>query len=134
MNKNVFFLGGLVLLGFFGVAVLFLSNPASSSQQLISNSVALSPQSGGIQIVDIKAVSSGYSPNEVKVKKGIPVELRFSADRGAACSRVLVMTDFGVKLIAQDENVQVARFTPETSGTFTYRCGMNMFRGTLIVE
>ena len=139
LSKGVLVLVGLIVLGMAGVAALFLSNPASSSgaaglqQSPSKDNQILNQNNGDVQIVNIKAVAYGYDPKEVRVKAGVPVELRFSADQGAGCSRVLIIKELGVKLIARDESVQVATFTP-SQGTFTYRCSMNMFRGTLIVE
>ncbi|HIH19900.1 TPA: hypothetical protein HA244_01390 [Candidatus Micrarchaeota archaeon] len=132
MERQALVLVGLLALGFVAVGVLFLM-PSGQGKPPADSSASPVP-SGEFQIVNINAVSSGYDPQVVRVKAGQPVELRFSAEPGAGCSRVLVMKDFGVQLIARDGTAQIARFTPETPGRFVFRCGMNMYQGTLIVE
>lgn len=88
----------------------------------------------GVQDVYIKALSTGrYDNPQVTVKKGIPVRLHFSADSGAGCGRAFYLDGFNVKLISYSGEEQTAEFTPQQEGTFSYHCGMWMFRGSMVV-
>lgn len=88
----------------------------------------------GVQKIALRATSTGtYSPAAITVKKGIPVELSFSADPRSGCGQQLVMKDFGVNVIVNAGQTKVISFTPQSTGTFEYACGMRMFRGKLTV-
>ncbi len=97
------------------------------------------PDAGGqpaaaIQDVYIKALGTGsYDNPQVSVKKGTPVRLHFSAQANAGCGRAFYLDGFNVKLISYSGEEQVAEFTPQQEGTFAYHCGMNMFRGRMVV-
>ncbi len=113
--------------------------PSASGGQDGSGSAAQaagSAAAGGeaVQDVYIKALSTGrYDQQQVTVRKGIPVKLHFSADSGAGCGRAFYLDGFNVRLVSYSGEEQVAEFTPDQEGTFAYHCGMNMFRGSMVV-
>lgn len=95
---------------------------------------ALAPEVSGVQEVSVRALATGgYDKPQVKVKKGVPVKFTFSADLDAGCGKALYIPDFGVQLVSRKGESVSATFTPTKDGVFAYRCGMNMFRGQLIV-
>ena len=47
--------------------------------------------------------------------------------------RAFYLDGFNVKLISYSGEDKVAEFTPQQEGTFAYHCGMNMFRGRMVV-
>ncbi|VVC00047.1 Cupredoxin-like domain protein [uncultured archaeon] len=96
---------------------------------------AVASSDGKAQDVYVKALGTGYYDNQkVIVKEGVPVRFHFSAEPSAGCGRLLVIPDFKVQLVSNNGEEQVAEFTPQVKGTYAYRCGMNMFRGVLVVE
>ncbi len=125
----------ILLLFVFGVVAaipILLSNAAQNTvgAQTGGTSIQLV---NGVQEVRIHASTSGYSLTSFTVKKGVPVKILFSADKYAGCGRQLIMSDFGVsKLVGDNEEVPI-EFTPDKTGTFAYRCSMNMYRGTMTV-
>ncbi|MEM4295275.1 MAG: cupredoxin domain-containing protein [Candidatus Anstonellales archaeon] len=89
---------------------------------------------GGFQEIYIKATPYGYDKKVVRVKKGIPVKLYFSADKYAGCGKIMLIREFGITLESYDGETVQATFTPNKEGSYEYSCAMRMFRGTLIVE
>jgi plastocyanin domain-containing protein len=87
----------------------------------------------GVQEVRI-TVKGGYSPSVIAVKQGIPVRLDFYRDETASCSEQVVFGDFGIARNLPAFQTTPIEFTPDKAGEFTFTCGMNMMRGTLIVE
>lgn len=110
------------------------NQPDNSTPFAPAPSTAVARIENGVQKIDLRAMSYGYNLPRITVKKGIPVEISFSADARAGCGRQIVFRDFGVNVIAQGDQTQVIRFTPEKAGTFEYACGMRMFVGQLIVQ
>ncbi len=46
----------------------------------------------------------------------------------------MVLGDFGIARDLPAFKTTSIDFTPDTSGEFTFTCGMNMMRGKLVVE
>ncbi len=132
----------VLLLFVFGVvaAVPFLLANTVSTPSTTGAAIAVAPTQqvtvnlvGGVQEVTIRGDPSGYAPQFFSVKKGTPVKIKFSADKYAGCGRQLIMKDFGINLLAGEGQTVEATFTPLQEGSFSYRCSMNMFRGTMQV-
>ena len=87
--------------------------------------------------VYIKALNSfSYNPQQVTVKKGVPVKIHFTAEQNVGCGRQLVVYGMGQNISAVSKNgaEQVVEFTPQKEGTFEYNCGMRMMKpGKLVV-
>jgi plastocyanin domain-containing protein len=86
----------------------------------------------GAQEVDI-LVQGGYSPAVVQARRGQPLRLRFNRQETAACSDVVVFPDFGVRRDLPAFQTTIVELVPNRNGEFTFVCGMNMLRGTLVV-
>jgi len=112
-------LGAVIVLCFLGsIAVVALAEPAD-------------------QVVKITAKMFEYSPNEIKLKKGVPAVLEFtSLDRlhGFSCP------DFGIRTDIVPGKVNTVRFLPDKAGTFPFHCdifcgeGHEDMSGKFIVE
>jgi len=77
------------------------------------------------QIVKITARKFEYNPNEIKLKKGVPVVLELSSsDRlhGFSCP------EFGIRTDIVPGIVNTVRFVPDKAGTFLFHC--DIFCGT----
>lgn len=93
---------------------------------------AVARQEGETQVVDISVGARGYSPNVFVVKKGQPVELRLSGNT-AGCLSTLVIP--GMRIQTQLKRTGITRipFTPSQEGTYSFACGMGMYRGSFRV-
>lgn len=89
------------------------------------------------QVIKITARKFEYSPNEIKLKKGVPAVLEFtSSDRlhGFSCP------DFGIRTDIAPGKVNTVRFVPDKVGTFPFHCdifcgdGHEEMTGKFIVE
>lgn len=89
---------------------------------------------GGYQYVDINAQINGYFPNEVTVKKGIPVRMKFITNKTYGCSRGIVIPSLGLRDVLPETGEQVYEFTPTQEGMIPYSCGMGMYKGKIIVK
>ncbi len=87
----------------------------------------------GVQQVHIQAVNSGYTPNRVAVKVGVPVELTVSTNETYSCAAAFVFREFGISTFLKSTDSQTFTFTPTKKGTFTYSCSMGMYTGTMEV-
>lgn len=84
--------------------------------------------------IEMMITPTGYSPNVIKVKKGIPVELNITNPGDNSCFSTFMMPDFNLNNVNLKAGTTKLSFTPDRSGEYTFTCGMNMFKGTIIVE
>jgi len=71
------------------------------------------------QVIKVTAKKFEYSPNEITVKKGMPVTLEFtSLDRlhGFNCP------DLGIRSDIVPGKINRVRFVPQKTGTFPFHC------------
>ena len=95
--------------------------------------VAKAPANGAVQEVTI-TVQGGYQPSEVALKQGVPARLRFVRKDTGGCGDELLIPDFGVRTPLPGLKETVVDFVPDKVGTFTFTCGMQMMKGTLVVR
>lgn len=88
-------------------------------------------------VIKVEAKRFDYTPNVIKLKKGVPVVLELT-------TKDVVMgfsaPDFAVRADILPEKVARVRFVPDKAGTFTFLCdifcgtGHEEMEGTIVVE
>ncbi|MFF2450248.1 cupredoxin domain-containing protein [Neobacillus sp. NPDC058068] len=85
--------------------------------------------------VKMLVTEKGYTPNVIRVKKGVAVELEIENPlKNNSCLSTFMIPDFNINNVNLIEGTTNLTFTPDKSGEYTFSCGMNMFKGTIIVE
>jgi hypothetical protein len=79
-------------------------------------------------------VQNGYLPGTVTLKKGTPARLRFVRKDSGGCGGEVLIPDFGVRQSLPGLKETVVELTPDKEGTFAFTCGMQMMKGTLVVQ
>ncbi|GHG01950.1 hypothetical protein GCM10018777_10820 [Streptomyces albogriseolus] len=88
---------------------------------------------GGMQRVEV-IVRGGYSPDVIKVRQGVPVELVFDRQESGECTSRVVFPDLRVSAGLPAYARTTVHLSPDQTGSFGFACGMNMIHGTLLVE
>lgn len=83
------------------------------------------------QVVKMTVTDSGYSPNELVVRIGIPVRWEIN-NQASGCARSLVASAIGINTVLSP-GANVFRFTPSQSGNIPFSCSMGMYRGEFVV-
>ena len=86
----------------------------------------------GVQEVTVR-VEGTYQPDRIQVQAGVPVRLTFDRQETTGCSERVVFPDFQINRALPAFQTTTIAFTPDKPGTYTFACGMNMYRGQLIV-
>ena len=71
------------------------------------------------QVIQITAQRFHYTPNEINLKKGVPVVLEFTSldvKHGFTCPEFKIRADIPPKKVTK------VRFTPDRVGTFEFHC------------
>lgn len=82
--------------------------------------------------VDI-IVEGGYTPNTIQIPKGKTTKISFTRKDPSSCLEEVVLGDFKIrKFLPLNQKVTV-EITPQKEGEYGFACGMNMFKGKIIV-
>ncbi len=95
--------------------------------------VAAQTGGGGVQEVDV-TVRGGYQPASIVVKAGRPLRLNFTRREASLCGEEVVLPEFGRRAHLPENHTVTVEIVPGRPGEYEFTCGMNMYRGKLIVE
>ena len=88
---------------------------------------------GGVQEIDV-TVKGGYQPASITAEAGRPIRLNFTRRESTPCGEEVVLPEFGRRAhLPQNKTVGI-EITPDRPGEYEFTCGMNMYKGRLIVE
>src|SRR6516162_5872889 len=88
---------------------------------------------GGVQRVTV-TVRGGYSPDVIRARQGVPLELVFDRQESGDCTSRVVFPDLAVSASLPAYERTTVHLAPARAGSFGFACGMNMVHGTLIVD
>ena len=107
----------------------------NNKQQTTNNKQVSDPNvtmENGVQVVRMKEIASGYSPNKFTIKKGVPVKWVIDAQAPYSCASSLVVSSLKIqKTLKAGENV--IEFTPKETGKIPFSCSMGMYTGAFTV-
>ena len=95
--------------------------------------VAAAAGAGGVQIIDV-TVKGGYQPAQVTAEAGRPIRLNFTRRESTPCGEEVVLPEFGRRAHLPENQTVAVEVTPERPGEYEFTCGMNMYKGKLIVR
>jgi plastocyanin domain-containing protein len=94
------------------------------------SATAASPKSSTAQQISIGFGPNGYDPTTVTASAGRPIELTVDQGFGCAAGFFLPELDIFADNTAGPATVELEPLEP---GTYTFTCGMQMLRGSLVV-
>ena len=78
-------------------------------------------------------VDGTYSPSNINVKAGKPVEITFTKGEDVGCGGTVVFSSLGITKELKTDKTVVA-FTPKKAGTIAFSCPMGMYKGSVTVK
>src|SRR6266702_1274096 len=84
--------------------------------------------SGGVQRVTV-TVRGGYSPDVIRVRRGVPLEMLFDRLESGDCTSRVVFPDLAVSAALPAFERTTVRLAPAWPGSFGFACGMNTIHG-----
>jgi len=85
-----------------------------------------------IQILRMNQERAGYVPNNLSVKKGIPVRWIINGTFPYSCAAAFMVPSLGARAILK-EGENILEFTPNDLGDIPFMCSMGMYRGNIQV-
>jgi cobalt-zinc-cadmium efflux system membrane fusion protein len=89
-----------------------------------------SPQNVSRVIVSEK----GFEPARVAVRSGVPARITFVRTSDATCATEVVIPTLNIKRALPLNQPVTVEFTPQKTGDVEFTCGMQMFKGTVVVQ
>ena len=87
-----------------------------------------------VQTTRISVGEQGYEPSRVTLRSGIPARLTFVRTTDKTCGTAVVFPSLNIRRELPLNQPVVIEFTPREPGEVQFVCGMNMLRGTVVVE
>ena len=87
------------------------------------------PQGGKILVTE-----KGYEPAKLTLRAGAPARLTFVRTTDKTCGTEVVFPSLNIRKALPLNAPVVIEFTPKSSGEIGFVCGMNMLRGTIVVQ
>ena len=84
--------------------------------------------------IKVTLSSGGYEPSEIRVEKGKPVKLAFYRKDADNCGGEVVFSKLNIKKKLPVGETVLVEFTPTESGELGFACGMNMYKGKVMVN
>jgi hypothetical protein len=89
--------------------------------------------SDGYQQIRMTADGTGFTPRTFVLKTGVPVRWVIDGKELNGCNSAVKIPSLNVYQDLQ-EGEQTVIFTPNTSGTIPFSCGMGMLKGNFVVK
>ena len=116
--KRVLRISCLILLGAFAPRGLLFAVP---------------PQASGAQD-QIKVTEKGFEPASMTVRANVPAKITFIRQTDKTCATAVAIPEYKIARELPLNKPVVVEFTPKKTGEVAFMCGMNMFRGKVVVQ
>lgn len=122
--------GGLIVLNFPLNSQKILSifqnaNQKMGAVKLYSEQLTQNPE--------IVITSYGYTPNYIRVKKGVLTKLKVTSKDAYSCASAFRIPSLGVSKNFQANETEIITFTPNNKGNIIFTCSMGMYSGVIEV-
>lgn len=90
---------------------------------------------GDVQVIKMAVTYSGYQPNTIKIKKGVPVRWEISGEGITGCTNAisLYLPNETIERDLKKNAITTIEFTPTEAGEIKFSCWMKMVWGKFIV-
>ena len=91
-------------------------------------------KSGSVQRRTIIVNAEGYQPSAIKLQRGLRARLTFIRKSADSCGTEVRIPAYKINRSLPLNEPIVIEITPNRSGQFKFTCGMEMFRGAIVVQ
>ncbi len=85
------------------------------------------------QMHEIYIFANGYSPNYIRVNKGLPVSITLIGKGAYSCASAFRIPSLGISKNMQPNEKYTFTFTPKRAERITFTCSMGMYSGVIDV-
>ena len=85
------------------------------------------------QSVKISITPKGFEPSTITLKQGVPATITFIRQTSDTCATSVQIPEYKIKRDLPLNQAVTVEITPTKTGEFTFMCGMNMLKGSVVV-
>jgi len=93
-----------------------------------------SASSSGVQEIQLAVTDQGFEPAELAVAKDRPIRLTVTRKTDQTCAREIIFKEIAVKKDLPLGQAVAIDLPARPAGTLHFACGMDMVRGSLVVQ
>jgi len=124
----------LNVLGYSSFSDYFARKSALTNTNSKISEQGLAPIVNGKQVLKMDASSSGYSPNYLKVRVGVPVRWEIIDKGTSGCTNAIISRSlFDGEIPLTPGQTSIKEFTPTQPGKYKFSCWMGMISGIIEV-
>ena len=82
----------------------------------------------------IRVTEASFEPQRITLRAGVPARLTFTRTSDKTCATSVVFGSLNIKRDLPLNTAVTIEFTPEKAGEIAFACGVNMLRGTVVVQ
>lgn len=92
------------------------------------------PTTANVQSAKVVVNERGFEPAKITLRAGAPARITFVRQTEKTCATEVVIPSLRIKRALPLNEAVTIEFTPERSGEIAFACGVDMFRGTVVVQ
>ena len=101
----------------------------------LRGSVAKRPTTGGaVQEAQVEVTDNGFEPSRLALRPRVPARITFTRTSEKTCATAVEFPSLKIRRDLPLNQPVVVEFTPDRTGELAFACGMNMLKGTVVVE
>jgi len=113
----------------FGGNAIFANGSNANMKNGVKKKAAAHPKT-----VRVTVGKNGFSPSTINVEEGFPLTLIFKRTSKQSCGDKVVFPSLNLTKNLPVGKAVTVKFTPDKTGEIVFTCGMNMFKGSIVVQ
>ena len=89
---------------------------------------------GKVQDVRVTVTETSFDPQRLTLRAGVPARVTFTRTSEKTCATTVVFPSLNIRRDLPLNEPVTIEFTPEKAGEIAFACGINMLRGTIVVQ
>ncbi|MDO8678615.1 MAG: efflux RND transporter periplasmic adaptor subunit [Acidobacteriota bacterium] len=87
-----------------------------------------------VQQASVTVTDASFDPQRITLKSGVPARVTFTRTSDKTCATSVVFPSLNIRRDLPLNQPVAIEFTPDKSGEIAFACGMNMLRGSVVVQ
>jgi len=110
------------------------ANPPATAAPTTSPRASAADGDMKVQEVRVTVTDTGFDPERLTLRAGVPARVTFTRTSDKTCATAVVFASLNIRRDLPLNQPVTIEFTPANTGEVAFACGMNMLRGTVVVQ